>query len=455
MLKKDFTWGVATAAYQVEGAAREDGRGLSIWDVFTEDGRCFNGQTGDVACDHYHRYEEDVRLMKELGVKAYRFSISWSRIIPNGTGEVNEQGIAFYNRLIDCLIENGIMPYITLFHWDLPYELEIRGNWSNPDSPKWFLEYAKVVFCAFGDRVKYFITFNEPQCFIGNGYADGVQAPALKCSNRDVVLKAHHVMLAHGMAVQAFRELVPNGKIGYAPTCSAVIPASDSKQDIEAARENYFDVNRDWWTWSVSWWSDPILLGKYPEHTKTFMEFEKYLPDTYKEDLKIISEPIDFYCQNIYNGYLVKATENGLERLTNPMETATTAIGWPVTPKCLYWGPKFLYERYQKPIIISENGVACNDMISADGCVHDANRIEFLRQYLKELGHAIDDGVDVIGYMHWSLLDNFEWTNGYSKRFGLVYVNYDNMERIPKDSYYWYRDMIQGNQKKKEVSLPL
>lgn len=453
MFKEDFMWGVATAAYQIEGAAHEDGRGLSVWDTFTADGRCFNGHTGDVACDHYHRFEEDVRLMKELGVKVYRFSLSWTRILPKGIGAVNEKGVAFYNRLIDCLLENGITPYITLFHWDLPYELEIRGNWSNPDSPQWFLEYAKVVFREFGDRVKYFITFNEPQCFIGIGYAGGNHAPGVKCSNRDLVLKAHHVMLAHGLAVRLFREMVPDGKIGYAPTCTAAIPASDSKEDIEAARRRYFDVSANGWTWCVSWWSDPIMLGEYPEHTEAFRLYSKYLPDTYKEDLKIISEPIDFYCQNIYNGYLIRATEDGYEWLPNPVETPITSLAWPVTPKCLYWGPRFLYERYKKPIIISENGMACHDVISMDRKVHDPNRIDFMHRYLQELSHAIDDGVDIIGYMYWSLMDNFEWAHGYSQRFGLVYVDYGSMERIPKDSFYWYQKTIENNGKNLQESI--
>ena len=446
MFKKDFAWGVATASYQIEGAAHEGGKGVSIWDNFTADGMCACGQTGDVACDHYHRFEEDVRLMKELGVKVYRFSLAWTRILPKGVGEVNEEGIAFYNRLIDCLIENGITPYITLFHWDYPYELEIRGNWSNPDSPRWFLEYAKVVFWAFGDRVKYFITFNEPQCFIGQGYSNGRHAPGLRCANRDLILKAHHVMLAHGLAVQAFRQIVPDGKIGYAPTCTVAIPASESKEDIEAARQCYFDVP-EWWTWCVSWWSDPVMLGTYPQHTEAFQKFEKYLPETWQEDLKIISEPIDFYCQNIYNGYTVKAAGTGYERLPNPIETATTGLGWPVTPKCLYWGSKFLYERYHKPIIISENGMGCHDVVSLDGKVHDPNRIDFTHRYLKEIGRAIDDGVDVSGYMYWSLMDNFEWAEGYAKRFGLIYTNYETLERIPKDSFYWYKKVIEENGK--------
>lgn len=447
MFKENFAWGVATAAYQIEGAAHEDGRGLSVWDTFTADGNCFNGHTGDVACDHYHRFEEDIKLMKELGVKAYRFSLSWSRIIPNGFGEINEKGIAFYNRLIDCLIAHDITPYITLFHWDYPYELEIRGSWSNPDSPKWFMEYARVVFREFGDRVKHFITFNEPQCFVACGYGSGIHAPGLRCSNRDLILKAHNVLLAHGMTVRLFREMIPDGQIGYAPTCAVSIPASDSKEDIEAARQSYFDASAVEWSWCVSWWSDPVMLGQYPEHTEAFKLYGKYLPKTYKEDLKIISEPIDFYCQNIYQGYPTKATETGYERLPNPVETPINSLAWPVTPKSVYWGPKFLYERYGKPIIITENGMACHDVVTSDRNVHDSGRINFMQSYLSEVGHAIEDGVDITGYMYWSLMDNFEWGHGYAQRFGIVYVDYNTMERIPKDSFYWYQKTIQNNGK--------
>jgi len=449
MFKKDFVWGTATAAYQIEGAVNEDGRGLSVWDIFTADGNCFDGHTGEVACDHYHRIEEDVKLMKELGVTAYRFSISWTRILPQGIGEVNKKGVAFYNRLIDCLLENGITPYITLFHWDYPYELEIRGNWSNPDSPQWFLEYAKVVFRAFGDRVKHFITFNEPQCFIGTGYGSNTHAPGVKCSERDLVLKTHHVLLAHGLAVRAFRKLVPDGKIGYAPTCSVAIPMSESERDIEAARLEYCDVKEEHFTYSLTWWSDPVLLGSYPEHTKAFVKLEKYLPVSYKDDLKIISEPIDFYCQNIYKGYLVKAGEEGPQRQPNPVGTRISTIKMPITPECLYWGPRFLYERYRLPIIISENGMACHDMVTSDGKVHDLGRIYFIESYLAQLSRAVEDGVDITGYMYWSFMDNFEWGEGYSQRFGLVYVDYESQKRVPKDSYYWYKEFIESQKNKK------
>lgn len=447
MFRDDFAWGVATAAYQIEGAAREDGRGLSVWDTYTADGNSKNGQTGDIACDHYHRFEKDVKLMQELGVKVYRFSISWTRIIPNGVGEINEKGIAFYNRLIDCLIAHGITPFVTLFHWDYPYELEIRGNWSNPESSEWFVEYARVVFREFGDRVKHFITFNEPQCFIACGYDAGIHAPGLKCSKRDLVLKAHNVMLAHGKTVRLFREMVPDGQIGYAPTRAVSIPASDSEEDIEAARQFYFDATVEEWSGCVSWWSDPIMLGRYPEETEAFRLYGKYLPESYQEDLKIISEPIDFYCQNIYEGYPIQATEDGPKRLANPVQTPVNSLGWSVTPKSVYWGPKFLYERYGKPIYISENGMPCHDVISTDGKVHDPNRIHYMQQYLSEIGHAVDDSVDIRGYMYWSLMDNFEWSLGYGPRFGLLYIDYNTLERIPKDSYYWYKEIIANNGK--------
>ena len=443
---KDFLWGGATASYQCEGAWNEDGKGLGEWDVFSHESPLnVNHVTGDVSCDFYHRYEEDIDMMAAGNQNTYRFSISWTRILPHGTGEINQKGIDFYNRLIDCLLENGITPYITLFHWDYPYELEIRGNWSNPESSDWFVEYARIVFREFGHRVKHFITFNEPQCFIACGYDAGFHAPGLKCSNRDLVLKAHNVLLSHGKTVRLFREMVPDGQIGYAPTRAVSLPATDSKEDIEAARKSYFDALADEWTGCVSWWSDPIILGRYPEDTEAFRLYGKYLPDTYKEDLKIISEPIDFYCQNIYEGYPVKAVETGYKRMNYPQGSPKNALNWSVTPESLYWGPKFLYERYGLPIIISENGMPCHDVVSCDGKVHDPNRIHYMEQYLSAISRAIDEGTDVKGYLYWSLMDNMEWFLGYAPRFGLLYIDYNTLERIPKDSFYWYKETIANN----------
>lgn len=444
---KDFLWGVATAAYQIEGAADADGKGPSVWDVFCkEEGRIANEQSGDVACDHYHLYEQDVKLMAELGVKAYRFSLSWTRILPNGTGEVNPQGIDFYNRLIDLLLKYNIVPLVTLFHWDYPYALERRGAWLNPESPQWFADYAEVVAKAFGDRVQYFITFNEPQCFIGIGYGSGGHAPGKRFHHRDLVLMAHNVMLAHGLATCALRKYAKGCKVGYAPTEGASIPASDSPADIAAARQHYFDVDPKYWTWSVSWWSDPVMLGRYPEETAAFAALKQYLPDSYREDLKIIHQPLDFYGQNIYHGALFRDDgKGGYAWVQNPINTAKTAMNWPVMPEALYWGPKFLYERYKKPILITENGMADLDTVALDGKVHDPNRINYLHRYLRAYRRAAEDGVDLMGYTLWSFMDNFEWAEGYNKRFGLVYVDYETQQRIPKDSFYWYRDTIKTN----------
>ncbi|MBQ0083645.1 MAG: beta-glucosidase [Clostridiales bacterium] len=443
-----MVFGVATASYQIEGAYNEDGKGMSIWDDYTHSGYCDGGFTGDVACDHYHRFKEDVKLMAELGIDAYRFSISWSRILPEGIGKVNQKGIDFYNNLIDCLLEHNIAPYITLFHWDYPSALERRGGWRSPESSDWFEYYAEVVFKNFSNRVKHFITFNEPQCFISSAYIGGGLAPGLNMSEHDVLPMAHNVLLAHGKAVRKLRETAPDCKIGYAPTSSPFIPYSDSKEHIEAARTEYFAIRNMNWSWSVTWWSDPIFFGHYPSDFAEFEELEKYLPANYKEDMKIISEPIDFYCQNIYFGQFMKPDgKGGYKVVHEPVNTSHTGVNWPVTPEALYWGPKFLYERYKVPFIISENGMSCHDTVSLDGKVHDPNRIDYLARYLIELNKAKDEGADIRGYFCWSMMDNFEWKLGYTPRFGLVYTNYDTLERIPKDSYYWYRDYIKNYNK--------
>ena len=299
--KKDFAWGTATASYQIEGAYNADGKGLSIWDVFThEPEKIFENHTGDAACEHYYRFKEDVRLMKELGTNAYRFSLSWPRLFPNGTGKINEKGLKFYSDLIDELISNGIEPYITLFHWDLPYELHKKGGWLNENIVDWFAEYAGAVVEAFSDRVKYFITFNEPQCFIGMGYASGNHAPGLKMGYKDIFQMCHNVLKAHGAAVVAMRDKAKQEiKIGYAPTGSANFPATDNEKDIEAARDMYFKCPPlgSGVMWNVSWWSDPVIFGKYPADGLEM--YKEYLPEITQEDMLLISQPIDFYGQNI------------------------------------------------------------------------------------------------------------------------------------------------------------
>ena len=448
--REDFVWGAATSAYQIEGAVKEDGKGEHIWDVYTkEPGKIFEGHTGEVACDHYHRYKEDVQIMKEIGLKGYRFSIDWSRVLPEGTGRVNEKGIEFYDHLIDELLANDIESYITMYHWELPYELYKRGGWMNPQIVEWFGEYAKLLAERFSDRVKYFFTLNEPQCFVGLGFLNGEHAPGVKAPVRDTFEMAHNVLKAHGRAVQMLRAHARQPlMIGYAPTASMRYPATEKAEDIEAARKALFSLPADVknWHWNVTWWSDPILLGKYPE--EGLAKYEPYLPKITAEDMRLISQPIDMYGQNIYNGQCVRMGEDGEpENVTRYEGFPKTAIDWPVTPECLYWGPKFLYERYQKPIYITENGLSCHDVISLDGKVHDPNRIDFLARYLHELKRAAGE-IDLRGYFQWSLIDNFEWAKGYSERFGLVYVDYPTQKRILKDSAYWYQKIIKENGRK-------
>lgn len=447
--RKDFVWGAATASYQVEGAAYEDGKGLNIWDVFCkEDGHVYEHHTGDVACDQYHRYKEDVAIMKEMGLKAYRFSVNWARILPEGTGKVNEKGLAYYDNLVNCLIENGIEPYMTLYHWDLPYALHQRGGWLNPQSPEWFYEYAKLMAAHFSDRVSHFFTFNEPQCTVGLGYVTGEHAPGLKVGPYDYFSIWHNVLKAHGRGVQAIREAaVRPVEVGMAPCGALYYPATDSKEDIEAARKANFslpeaDIRAV--SWDVAFCADPVFLGKYPEDI--MKSFGQYFPKNAEKDLELISQPLDFYGQNMYNAVPVRADENG-----NPVRVdrypgfPKTAIQWPVTPEVLYWAPKFLYERYQKPFYVTENGMSSHDWVSLDGKVHDASRVDFMHRYLRELKKAAADGTDIRGYFAWSLMDNFEWAYGYSERFGMVYVDYETQKRTVKDSGFFYKDVIASN----------
>lgn len=443
---KNFAWGAATSSYQIEGAWNEAGKGLSIWDVYShQPGYISDGSNGDVACDHYHRFREDVALMKKMGLKAYRFSISWPRIFPNGFGEVNEEGVRFYSDLIDCLLENGIEPYITLYHWDLPYELHKKGGWMNSEIVQWFADYAAEVVRRYCDRATHFITFNEPQVFIGHACLLGVNAPGYQSTYRDVFQMAHNVMKAHGAAAFAMRAAAGRPiKIGYAPTCCAYYPASEKPEDIEAARSMLFacpELDKHV-MWNVSWWSDPVLMGEYPADGLEL--YKDYLPEITQEDMELIHQPLDFYCQNIYNGKMVAMGADGKPQIVErPVGLAVNSLGWSITPECLRWGPRFLYERYGLPVYISENGMSAHDEVSFDGKVHDPNRIDFYHRYLLELEKATEDGAAIGGYFAWSLMDNFEWSYGYTPRFGMIYVNYQTQERIIKDSGYWYKKWIE------------
>lgn len=441
--KKDFTWGSATASYQVEGAAFEDGKGLNIWDTTTQKkDYSFENQNGNTACDSYHRYKEDVRIMRELEIKAYRYSISWARVLPEGVGAVNEKGLDYYDRLTDELLKNGIEPYVTLFHWDLPYELYKKGGWLNPDMGKYFGEYAHIVSKRLSDRVKNFFTINEPQCIIGAGYVNAEHAPALNVTERDAILGLHNTLLAHGNGYRAIRANIPNAKIGYAPIGGVCHPVRNTEECIEAARRETMKVYEAWW--SNTAWSDPIMFGHYPEDM--LEKFGHIMPKGFEQDMKIINTSLDFYAFNTYQSSGVDIDECGnIFRPKRKDGYARTMMGWAVEPDCLYWGAKFFYERYKKPIIISENGVSCTDWVCRDGKVHDSMRTDYIQRHIASLKRAADEGIDIDGYFLWSLMDNFEWKMGYSQRFGIVYVDFDTKERIIKDSAYAYRDIIRTN----------
>ncbi len=441
---KNFAWGAATASYQIEGAWDEDGRGLSVWDVFSHRrGKVFEGHTGDVACDHYHRYVEDVALMKQIGLNAYRFSISWPRVIPEGTGAANQAGLDFYNRLVDELLKNGLVPYVTLFHWDYPHALYNRGGWLNPSSPDWFAEYTRIVVDKLSDRVRYWMTLNEPQVFVGNGHFDGSHAPGLKLARRELLSIVHHVLLAHGMSVQVIRSRARlPAQVGIAPIGGVRLPASDSPDDVEQARRQMFAVEEIPW-WSISWYGDPIFFKQYPEDGMRL--FERDMPSIGPGDMDTIGQPLDFYGLNIYNGIPGGLQDYHWGMPAFPPGYPSSANQWPVTPSSLYWGPRFTWERYHCPIYITENGLASMDWVAQDGHVYDWQRIDYLSRYLAELQKASARGIDVRGYFQWSLLDNFEWAEGYRYRFGLVYVDFGTQKRTVKESARFYQKTIAQN----------
>lgn len=448
---KNFIWGAAAASYQIEGASREDGKGPSVWDMMCEQpGRIWEGHTGNVACDHYHRYKEDVQLMKEIGLQAYRLSVSWPRVLPTGTGKVNAKGLAFYDRLVDELLKAGIAPWVTLFHWDFPYELYNKGGWLNRDSAEWFADYTSVIVDRLSDRVSHWMTLNEPQCFVGLGMEFGIHAPGDRLGRKEVLRASHNVLLAHGRSVQVIRAAAKiKPTIGWAPATATAYPSTDQKSDIEAARKAMFDHDttfelnngRKISVWSNAWWGDPVIFGKYPEDS--WKAFGEDVPEIIPGDMEIIAQPIDFYGVNIYNGIEVRAGKNGEpESVPLPQGAGMTAFRWSVTPECLGWGVKFFYERYQKPMVVTENGLSCNDWVSLDGEVHDPQRIDFLNRYLLSLEKSVQEGIDVRGYFQWSIMDNFEWAEGYKERFGLIYVDYPTQKRILKDSAKWYQGII-------------
>jgi beta-glucosidase len=427
----NFLWGVSTAAYQIEGAVAEDGRGRSIWDTFSHTpGRVRNGDTGDVACDHYHRWAEDVALLAELGVGAYRFSIAWPRIQPDGSGVVNSRGLDFYDRLVDELGARGIAAVPTLFHWDLPQALEDAGGWLNRDTSHRFADYAAVVAERLGDRVGRWITLNEPIVHMAEGYAFGTHAPGRELMF-DALPVAHHQLLGHGLAVRALRAHGA-AEVMITNNCTPVVPASESEEDLAAAAVYDGFHNR--------LFLDPVLLGENP--------LLDGAPCVHDGDREIIATPIDALGVNYYNPTRVAAAPEGspLPFATVPIEgVPTTAFGWPVVPdglRALLTGLRDRYAAALPPIYITESGCSTVDEVAPDGRIHDTARIDYLDGHLRALHQAIGEGVDVRGYFVWSLLDNFEWAEGYQQRFGLVRVDYDTQRRTPKDSFSWLRNAL-------------
>ncbi|WP_026485582.1 GH1 family beta-glucosidase [Caldanaerobius polysaccharolyticus] len=435
---EDFIWGTATAAYQIEGAANEDGRGESIWDRFSHiPGNVWNNQNGDVACDHYHRYKEDVQILKDMGVKGYRFSISWPRVIPEGTGKINQKGVDFYNGLIDELLKYNIQPFVTLYHWDLPQALQYKGGWANRDTAEYFADYASEMFRLFGDRVKHWITHNEPWCTSFLGHAIGVHAPGIKDFSTALQV-AHNVLLSHGKAVQYFRQAGRGGKIGITLNLTPVYAASDREEDVRAATVADGYSNR--------WFLDPVFKGQYPEDMlKNFGSFAK-IPDVQVGDMKIISSPMDFLGVNYYTRSFVKYNPDaqfGTESLRP--DGQYTEMDWEVYPQGLYDLLMRLKKDYGDiDIYITENGAAFKDVVE-NNSVDDSDRLNYLKMHFEKAAEAIRDGVKLKGYFVWSLMDNFEWAHGYSKRFGLIYVDYETQKRIWKKSALWYKDVIANN----------
>lgn len=444
-MKSDFLWGAASAAYQIEGASKADRKGRSVWDMFCEKpGATYRGHTGEVACDHYHRFREDVAVMKEIGLNAYRFSVAWTRVLPEGTGRVNERGVAFYDQLIDALLAAGIEPCLTAFHWDYPLALYQQGGWMNPKSVEWFAEYAGLLASRFGDRVKWWITQNEPQCFVGVGHSSGFQAPGDRLERGQVLRCVHHSLLAHGEAVQSIRTGARRPvKVGFSPTFGVRVPASNSSADIEAARKAYFSAGD---LWSLSLWTDPVYLGTYPAQAREV--FGNQMPNATEAEMALIRQPLDFFGCNVYRGDKTSAGPNGevVSHEKAPGNPCGTLPWLELGEEAPYWAARFHAERYGAlPFVVTENGFCGTDWVALDGGVHDPQRIDFMARYLRALKRASDEGYNVGGYFYWSLTDNFEWAEGYRPRFGLVHVDYQTQKRTIKDSGRWYREVIATN----------
>jgi beta-glucosidase len=432
----DFRWGVSTSSFQIEGGGREGGRGESIWDAFcSQPGRIRDGSSGEVACDHYHRWPQDLDMAKRLGVNAYRFSIAWPRILPGGRGAVNEAGLAFYDRLVDGMLERGLDPWATLYHWDLPQVLQEQGGWTSRDTVAAFLDYTDAVTRRLGDRVKHWITHNEPWCSCIMGYWEGVHAPG-GTSLADAMLACHHVLLSHGQAIELIRRNSPGAQVGITLSLHPIAPASGSAEDVAAARRHDGLRNR--------WFLDPLFGRGYPADTLELLG--SAAPKVQAGDLEAIATPTDFLGVNYYFPEVIGDDPAGgtmRARLVAREGVERTGFGWEVSPQ----GLVDLLTRIQRDyapaaIQLTENGSTFEDVLTPDGRVHDAQRLSYLQRHLVALRQAMDAGVPVKGYFAWSLLDNFEWAEGYLRRFGLAYVDYATQQRTLKDSGLWYSEFL-------------
>ncbi len=484
-----FTWGAATSAYQIEGAWDADGKGPSVWDAFCHQrvpagstgnipgqvytpGNVYMGQTGDTAADHYHRFHDDVGLMKQIGLRAYRFSISWPRVMPSDPTTINPKGLDFYSRLVDALLESNVNPWATLFHWDLPLWAAHRGGWLNRDIQHWFADYTRAVVDRLSDRLTHWITINEPQIFLGPSEHEGTQTTNARWPHSQRLLAAHNCLLAHGRAAQIIRSSAKKApQIGWAPIGRVKVPWSaplstpapdgrmlsePSPENIAAARAaTNATLYKDFWT--NAWFADPVVFGTYPVDGLAL--YGNDAPPEVRSprdgDMATIKQPLDFYGINVYDAELFRACapypsnpcgpSAPFEKVDFPAGWPRTAIGWFILPEALYYGAKFLYDRYKLPIAITENGLSNTDWVATDGAVHDPQRIDYTRRYLLQLNRAMGEGAKVAGYFHWSLMDNMEWQNGYKDRFGLIHVDFQTQKRTLKDSAHWYAKVIASN----------
>jgi len=436
-----FIWGSATASYQVEGAVKEDGRGASVWDTFSHTpGKTHAGDTGDVADDHFHRFKTDIGLMKALGVKGYRFSVAWPRIFPDGTGAPNPKGFDFYNRMLDELLANGIEPFCTLYHWDLPQKLEDKGGWQSRDTAQAFAEYAGFAAGKLSDRVKHFMTINELRTFVELGYAQGTHAPGLKLDPAGVAQVSHFAVLGHGLAVQAIRAKAKSGtKVGLADNATATVPVIETPEHIEAATRAMREEN--------AMFLSVIQEGRY---TDAYLKrLGAAAPKVAPDDLKIIGSKLDFLGLNVYQPTYVRADSSSIGYAVVPPPASYPHMfsSWlTVGPEALYWSPKLVAKIWGvNEIYITENGASSADVLTPEGKVLDTDRVMYLRNYITQLQRGVAEGVPVRGYFLWSLLDNYEWADGYEKRFGIHYVDFTTQKRTPKLSAEFYREVIARN----------